>query len=201
MSLPDFFINPVVQLLAQTSSPYDVPADPEIFSENWLEPVLTRSLALLREANPQEHAPASATGSGLTYLALTSDVEKDYAVHLRIAGEGEAVPRDPAEKSVVLTLGGTMELEAFRHGGDVDADTPWYVRQFAPENIYACHPGTLHSVEQSEDAVQLVISRGATPAVGRSLSVEEYRLAADRAQHLLGHVLESRGGAVAQISS
>ncbi|AUY52535.1 hypothetical protein [Streptomyces sp. CB01881] len=201
MSLPDFFIQPVVQLLAQTASPYDVPADPEIFNENWLEPTLTRTLALLREADPEKLAATSVTGSGLTYLSLASDVEKDYSVHLRIAGEGKPVPRDPAEKAVVLTLGGTMELEAYRHGGDVESDTPWYVRQFTPENIYACHPGTLHSVEQSEDAVQLVISRGEAPAIGRPLDADEYRLAAERTRQLLDRVLESRRTETAQIAS
>ncbi|MGW6460558.1 hypothetical protein ACWF94_32315 [Streptomyces sp. NPDC055078] len=199
MSLPDFFIQPVVQLLAQSPSPYDVPVDPEIFNEDWLEPTLTRTLALLGDSDPDAHAPASATGSGLTYLSLASDPEQGYSVHLRIAGEGESVPRDPAEKSVVLTLGGTMELEAYRHSGDVDTDTPWYVRQFTPENIYACHPGTLHSVAQSRDAVQLVISRGETPAIGRPLSADEYRAAAGRTRQLLDRALENRATVGAQL--
>ncbi|OKI09461.1 hypothetical protein A6A06_01805 [Streptomyces sp. CB02923] len=192
MPSPEFHIQPVVQLLGQTSSPYDVPADPEIFNGNWLEPALAHARSLLQSADRETHALESTTGHGLTHVFLASDQAENYSVHLRMRGEGDAVPRDPAEKAVVLTLGGTMELEAFRHAGDVDEDTPWYVRQFSPESVYACHPGTLHSVQQSDDAVQLVITQGAAGAPGRRLTAAEYREAADRARNLLGRAIEAR---------
>ncbi|MEU5330833.1 hypothetical protein [Streptomyces parvus] len=191
MSLPESYLKPVVQLLAQTASPFDVPADPEIFSESWLEPALRHALSLLDEADVERNAALSSTGGGLTHLFLTADDADDYAVHLRVAGEGDLTVREPQEKSVVLTLAGTMELEAFRHSGDVAEDTPWYVRQFVPENIYACHPGTLHSVEQSEEAAQLVISRNGTPGQGRALTADEYREALGRIRTVLGRTIEA----------
>lgn len=202
MSLPESYIKPVVQLLAQTQSPFDVPADPDIFTGSWLESALLHVVSLLDAADAETSAGVSSTGAGLTHLFLAADPADDYSLQVRLAGEGTAEPRDPEEKTVVLTLSGTMELEAFRHAADVDDDTPWYVRQFAPENIYACHPGTIHSVAQSEDAVQLVISRNGTPVTGRPLTADEYRAAAKSTRAILAHAVEThRAKALAQAPS
>ncbi|MBD0020417.1 hypothetical protein GII33_06880 [Gordonia pseudamarae] len=190
MPLPEFFIEPVVELLAQSQSPYDVPADPTIFDAEWLAPTRSLVLALLTNVSADAHAGDSVTGAGLTYLSVGSDAERDYSVHLRLAGEGLVVPRSPEEKAVILTLAGVMELEAFRHEDDVSTDTPWYVRQFEAGRIYASHPGTIHSVEQSADAVQLAVSRGAVPAVGRRLGASDFRDAVLRAQELLQSAIE-----------
>jgi hypothetical protein len=196
MSLPKSYLEPVVQLLAQTASPFDVPADPAIFSESWLEPALLHTMSLLDDADVEKNAALSTTGGGVTHLFLTAEPADDYAVHLRIAGDGRPAVREPQEKSVVLTLAGTMELEAFRHRDDVTDDTPWYVRQFVPESIYACHPGTLHSVQQSEDAAQLVISRSGSPGEGRALTADEYREAVGRTRAVLGRTVEAHRASV-----
>ncbi|CAM4360952.1 hypothetical protein NONI108955_22580 [Nocardia ninae] len=185
MSLPEFFIHPVVKLLGQTQSPYDVPADPAIFDGDWLTPTRSRVLDLLRDIDPETQAQNSVTGLGLTYLFIAADLERDYSVYLRLAGDGTVAPRSPEEKAVVLTLAGVMELEAYRHEGDVSADTPWYVRQFSAGQIYAGHPGTIHSVAQSPDAVQLVVSRGAVPAIGRQLGSDDVAAQVARARELL----------------
>jgi hypothetical protein len=198
MSFPESYIKPVIQLLTQTSSPFDVPADPRIFSHSWLEPVSAHALSLLDAVGDGETAPFSSTGGGLTHLLLASNSADNFTVHLRVAGEGDVTVREAQEKSVVLTLSGSMELEAFRHGGDVDDDTPWYVRQFVPENVYACHPGTLHSIQQSDDAIQLVISRGMHSEPGRALTADECRAVLDRARQTLRQSIEARGDAAGE---
>ncbi|MFF9785719.1 hypothetical protein [Streptomyces nigrescens] len=164
---------PVTALLDQSSTPSDVPDSPDILHGGWLPHIAREALALIAEADPA-NAASSFTGNGHTHLLLRHGTEDNTAVYLRLHAAGTPMPGEAADKTVTLTLAGTHDLECYRHQGDIDADHPWYLRTFRPESIYACHPGTLRTIETSPDGVQLVVARALIAPDGPELAADNY---------------------------
>ncbi|MCL7376986.1 hypothetical protein [Streptomyces sp. 35G-GA-8] len=181
---------PVAALLAQTGAPHDVPDSPGILCGNWLTPMTAQALALLSDTDPA-HAGGSFTGNGHTHLLIAPSTDTRSAVYLRLHASGDVSPEAAADKTVVLGLAGTSDLEAFRHEGDVADDHPWYVREFGPESIYACHADTIVALRSSHDSCQLVITQDSLTPTGRTLSADEYLRAVKSAHRLLTNALNT----------
>ena len=64
----------------------------------------------------------------------------------------------------MLTLAGNVGVKAYRTESEVADSTPWYVREFPPGSVYACHPDTLHAVLVPEEGTA---GRGTAPDVLR----------------------------------
>ncbi|MFI9630082.1 hypothetical protein [Streptomyces sp. NPDC052042] len=187
---------PVTALLDQSSAPSDVP-NTDILHGGWLPYAARQTLTLIAGAGAA-NAAASFTGSGHTHLLLHH--EDDVALYLRSHAAGTPAPAEAAEKTVTLTLAGTHYLECFRHRGDAEADHPWYLRTFQPESIYACHPGTLRTLETSPDGVQLVVARAPLAPDGPPLDADAYLQMVTAAQALITPVLTG-GQAATEVSA
>ncbi|MGW1158899.1 hypothetical protein ACWD48_11865 [Streptomyces sp. NPDC002519] len=192
---------PVAALLDQGSAPADVPDNPDILRGGWRTGAVNQALDLIGRADPH-FAGRSFTAPGHTHLLLAEDPEHDCLLYLRLSAEGRPVPEEAAEKTVTLTLAGTSDVECYRHRGDVEDDHPWLVRTFGEESIYACHPGTLRTIETSDDGCQLVLSRTPLASVGGSvpLTAYSYREALGTAQRILAATLPD-GETTAQVTS
>ncbi|MEU7829506.1 hypothetical protein [Nonomuraea sp. NPDC049129] len=174
----------VTQLLEQSTAATDVP-DPSVFvDQHWLRPVRVAAATLIGQAQDAEFASRSFRGNGQEVLLLARDDASDVFIYLRRHIAGETQPITAAEKTVVMTLNGSVSMEAFRDSADVEADEPWYVRDFDSESIYACHPGTVHRLDLSADGVQLVLSREALSVIegAKPLLESEYEAAISAAR-------------------
>jgi hypothetical protein len=181
---------PVAALLNQGNEPADVPDNPDILQGGWRPGAVHQVLDLISRADPQ-FAGRSFTTPGHTHLLLAEDTEHDCLLYLRLYAEGSPGPEEATEKTVTLTLAGTSHVECYRHQGDVDDDHPWLVRTFAEESIYALHPGTVRTIETSDDGCQLVLARTTlAPTVGATpLTAYSYREALGTAQRILSAAL------------
>lgn len=151
----------VMSLLDQSTAAAEVP-DPSAFvNSEWLASVSTalEGLFAVALADADSNALKSFRGNGLEVILLARDRATGCNVYLRRHCEGHTVPVLAGEKTVTMTLSGRASLEAFRDETDVESDEPWYVRDFDPESLYACHPGTIHRVELSPDSCQVILSR------------------------------------------
>jgi hypothetical protein len=189
----DLDIQPVLALLSQSDSAYDVPAGPEMFVNGWLGRASELTIALAARAEPELAASLSRADRGQLELFLHAD-QDGRAIYARVHDDvSEPAVHDPKDKSVALTLCGTVGFEAYRTATDVTADEPWYVREFDAESIYACHPDTLHRLELSPDAVQLVI-RDTADLPGGTVDLPRYRQALARACRQVEELVDDAGG-------
>lgn len=190
----EFSLQPVLALLAQTDSAYDVPAGPEMFVGGWLAPVAGSVLSLAADVDPAAAAARSRSDRGVLELFLEAS-DDGRALFARVQDPDSAVAvHRPGDKSVTLTLAGTAGFEAYRHADDVADDQPWYVREFDQESIYACHPDTLHRLDLSPDAVQLVV-RDTAELPGRPVDADTYEEALAAACGRLRELAPSSPGA------
>jgi len=201
--VPDSQIIPssVISLLDQSTAAAEVP-DPSAFvTTRWLAGVTLATGGLIDAAleRPEHNAIRSFRGNGQEVLLLARDETSGCNVYLRRHADGAVAPVVAHQKTVTMTLSGTASLEAYRDEGDVENDEPWYVRDFDSESLYACHPGTIHRLDLSPDAYQLVLSREDLELDGSApLESAEYLAALTAAQPALAMI--SRQSLAAEVA-
>ncbi|MEU9015078.1 hypothetical protein AB0D12_36185 [Streptomyces sp. NPDC048479] len=150
-----------------------------------------RILDLLDSPSTADGSTTSSAADGHTYLQVEGPTSDGLTLYARLAGRGHAGPRPMLDTAVVLTLAGSIELEAYRHQQDVDSRSPQYVRSFPPETAFAAHAGTLCTLQSSADGVQLIVTDGRLKDTGVLPSAEERRSAVRDTRKRLAHALES----------
>ncbi|MDH6130488.1 hypothetical protein, partial [Kitasatospora sp. GP82] len=174
-------------LLERSGQAQEVPDTGQPLAAGWLPAVAGAALALLTGADPK-HADLSYTGAGRTDLYLGR--HGNDALYLRVQASNQIAPRTAGDKTAVLTLTGTALLEGYTDQAHIDSNEPQYVREFRPESIYFCYPGTPYAVELSSDACQLVVSRGPLARSGSQLTASEYLDGMKSAAELLTTALQ-----------
>ncbi|MGW1728884.1 hypothetical protein ACWCQK_39220 [Streptomyces sp. NPDC002306] len=174
----------VDQLLDQGRDPVEIPDISVSSAAGWLGPLATRILGVPDFGTCQAADAFLAHG----YVHIPLPAPGGHAVYLRLASHCAMEPWPVRATSVVLTVAGTVALEMYQEAADALAGRPQYARSFGPEHVFAVHPGTQCSTQNSPAGMHLLVAASASPQAGTLLTDDEYAAAAQRARWVLESV-------------